>query len=83
MRTSTVTRWEAFTLISPQEGLEVANGFNTVAEFRDFDISPQLADQVTNSPPEVTTTTPEVTTTNQGKIKILDRSNVSVQCTKL
>jgi len=42
----------------------VANGFNTVAEFRDFDISPQLADQVTNSPPEVTTTNQDVCADN-------------------
>jgi len=34
-------------------GVLVANGFNNVAEFRDFDISPQLADQDTNSPPAI------------------------------
>jgi len=34
-------------------GVLVANGFNNVAEFRDFDISPQLADQDTNTPPAI------------------------------
>ena len=52
-------------------GVLVANGFNNVAEFRDFDISPQLADQDTNTPPAI----------NPGKIIIPFKStSLSIVC---